>query len=46
MYLAPTYDFIMGLLQKGGMIEVIEPLEVRHEMKGWVSEMYNMYKED
>ena len=46
LYLAPTYDFIMGLLQKGGLIEVIEPQDLRHEMKGWISEMYNMYKED
>lgn len=46
LYLAPTYDFIMALLHKGGMIEVMEPASLRNQMKGWIKEMYDMYKED
>lgn len=46
MYLAPTYDFIMCLLQKGAMIEVISPQSLRHAMHGWIREMFDMYKED
>lgn len=46
LYLAPTYDFIMKLLQAGSMIEVISPPELRRTMKGWVSEMYELYKND
>ena len=44
--LAPTYDFIMRLLHVGGMIEVISPASLRKTMKGWVSDMYNLYKND
>ena len=44
--LAPTYDFIMKLLQFGPMIEVIEPTEFRHQVKGWISEMYELYSND
>lgn len=43
MYLSPTYDFIMKLLQAGSMIEVISPESVREEMKGWISEMSALY---
>ncbi len=46
LYVAPTYDFIMGLLHKGAMLEVISPESVRHQMRGWISEMYDLYKED
>ena len=44
--LAPTYDFIMKLLQCGSMVEVIEPAKLRHQVKGWISDMYNAYRED
>ena len=46
LYLAPTYDFVMNLLQAGAMIEVISPVSLRKTMKGWVSDMYNLYKND
>lgn len=46
LYLAPTYDFVMKLLQVGSMIEVISPLTLRRTMKGWVSDMYELYKND
>lgn len=45
-YLSPTYDFVMKLLQYGSMIEVIEPQSLRDTMKSWISEMYELYKED
>lgn len=46
LYLAPTYDFIMKLLQAGSMIEVISPASVRRIMKDWISDMYKLYKND
>lgn len=46
LYLAPTYDFIMRLLHVGAMIEVISPFSLRKTMKGWISDMYNLYKND
>lgn len=46
LYLSPTYDFIMKLLQFGSMIEVIKPKSLRDEMKGWISDMYELYKND
>ena len=46
LFLAPTYDFIMKLLQVGSMIEVIEPAHLRKTMKGWISDMYQLYKND
>lgn len=46
LYLAPTYDFIMKLLQAGAMIEVVSPPLLRKTMKGWISDMYNLYKND
>lgn len=42
----PTYDFVMKLLQAGPMIEVISPVSLRKTMKGWISEMYELYKND
>ncbi|MDE6561261.1 MAG: WYL domain-containing protein [Muribaculaceae bacterium] len=45
-YLAPTYDFVMKLLQVGSMVEVIEPARLRKKMKGWISDMYELYKND
>lgn len=46
LYLAPTYDFIMKLLHVGGMVEVISPASLRKTMKGWISDMYELYKND
>ena len=46
LYLAPTYDFVMKLLQVGSMVEVIEPAHLRRTMKGWISDMYQLYKND
>ncbi|MDE7025174.1 MAG: WYL domain-containing protein, partial [Paramuribaculum sp.] len=46
LYLSPTYDFIMKLLHVGAMIEVISPASLRKEMKGWISDMYELYKND
>lgn len=43
---APTYDFVMRLLHDGAMIEVISPPTLRETMKGWISDMYNLYKND
>lgn len=42
--LRPTYDFIMELLSYGAMIEVIEPMSLRQAMKGWVSDLCEMYE--
>ena len=46
MFLSPTYDFIMKLLSVGAMIEVIRPASLRKTMKGWISDMYSLYKND
>lgn len=46
LYLVPTYDFVMKLLHVGGMIEVLQPQSLRHAMKGWISDMYELYKND
>lgn len=46
LYLAPTYDFVMKLLQVGSMIEVMEPAHLRKTMKGWIRDMYELYKND
>jgi hypothetical protein len=46
VYLAPTYDFIMRLLHTGAMIEVISPASLRQTMKEWISDMYELYKND
>lgn len=46
LFLSPTYDFIMKLLHVGAMIEVIQPESLRRTMKGWISDMYELYKND
>lgn len=46
LYLTPTYDFVMKLLQVGSMIEVIEPSHLRKTMKGWIKDMYELYEND
>ena len=45
-FLTPTYDFVMRLLHVGAMIEVISPASLRKTMKGWVTDIYNLYKND
>lgn len=44
--LRPTYDFIMELLSKGSMLEVLEPQSLRKEMKIWVDSMWNYYRKE
>lgn len=46
LFLVPTYDFIMRLLYVGAMIEVVSPVSLRKTMKEWISDMYNLYKND
>lgn len=46
LFLSPTYDFIMKLMQSGAMIEVISPASLRRTMKGWISDMSELYKND
>ncbi|MCH5221290.1 MAG: WYL domain-containing protein [Muribaculaceae bacterium] len=43
LYVAPTYDLVMKLLSFGATIEVIKPVSLRNTMRGWVSELYEMY---
>lgn len=44
--LHPTYDFIMELLSRGAMIEVLEPQSLRQTMKGWIRDMCELYEND
>lgn len=46
MYVAPTFDFIMRLLHDGAWLEVISPASLRRAMKGWISDMYDLYEND
>lgn len=46
LYLSPTYDFIMKLLHVGSMVEIVSPASLRKTMKGWISDMYELYKND
>lgn len=46
LYLSPTYDFIMRLLHYGAMIEVLEPVSLRKAMKGWITDMAELYEND
>ncbi|MDE7386921.1 MAG: WYL domain-containing protein [Muribaculaceae bacterium] len=46
LYVAPTYDFVMKLLHVGAMVEVISPVTLRRTMKGWISDMSELYKND
>lgn len=40
---APTYDFVMKLLQAGPRIEVLHPASLRREMKQLIDEMRKLY---
>ncbi len=46
LHLRPTYDLCMELLRVGGMIEVLEPQSLRHDMHGWVRDLWEIYKND
>lgn len=46
LFLTPTYDFIMKLMQSGAMIEVVSPASLRKTMKEWISDMSKLYKND
>ncbi|MCH5247114.1 MAG: WYL domain-containing protein [Muribaculaceae bacterium] len=44
LYLAPTYDFVMKLLQHGAMIEVLKPESLRQTLKGWIKDLQELYE--
>ena len=46
LYVAPSYDFVMRLLHDGAMLEVLSPISLRQVMKGWTTDMYDLYAED
>lgn len=46
LYIAPTYDFIMRILHDGAWLEVVSPAPLRQAMKGWISDMYELYEDD
>ena len=46
LFLSPTYDFVMKLLQSASMVEVISPDSLRETMKGWISDMSDIYNEE
>lgn len=45
LYLVPTPDFVMRLLQMGSLVEVLKPQSLRDEMKKWIDPMYEYYNE-
>lgn len=46
LMVAPTYDFVMKLLQFGNLIEVISPASLRATMKESILKMLEPYKND
>ncbi len=44
--LRPTYDFRMELMRQGCLLEVLEPRDLRREMREMAREMLDLYKED
>ena len=44
LYLAPTYDFVMKLLQHGAMVEVLKPESLRQTLKGWIKDLNELYE--
>lgn len=46
LYVAPTYDFVTKLLQSGARLEVLSPPSLRATMRGWIEDMYELYKDD
>lgn len=45
-FLAPTYDLIMTILGMGSFVEVIEPANLRKEIKGWIRELSYVYNNE
>lgn len=43
LYLAPTYDFVMKILQHGAMVEVLKPESLRETLKGWIRDLNELY---
>ena len=43
-FLTPDYDFKQDVLSFGDKVEVLEPKELREEMKGIVEKLMNNYK--
>lgn len=43
VYLKPCYDFVQELLSYGSELEVLAPESLRHEIKKYVEEMYELY---
>lgn len=43
LYVSPTFDFIQALLSNREMIEVLEPLHLRDELKDLLTKMLSMY---
>lgn len=46
LYVRPTFDFYQALLAQTDMMEVLEPSDVRKEMKRFTENMLNHYKND
>lgn len=46
LFVAPTYDFIIKLLQFGPRVEVLRPAELRLVMKEELNQMMQYYKND
>lgn len=46
LYVRPTFDFYQALLAQTDMVEVLEPEDVRQEMKRFAENMLNHYKTD
>ena len=45
LFLAPTYDFIMKLMQSGAKIGVVSPQKLRDEMSVWSRDLYKRYND-
>ena len=46
LYVAPTFDFIMRILHDGAWLEVMSPASLRQAMKGWITDMADLYEDD
>lgn len=43
LYVAPTFDFVMELLKRGDMVEVLKPESVRRQVAEWVKRTVALY---
>lgn len=43
LYLAPTFDFLMEILKRGDMIEIISPESVRARLADWIRKTGALY---